>query len=105
MSDKSKKIDLKTFEAEFDKDLVEARKFSAVAFIIFVALIYGFVFLRINSLNDAQPSSDSVTSQVQAARVPRIDKSVVKQLESLKDNSVNVQALFNQARSNPFQQQ
>ncbi len=80
----------------------KARRFSMVGFVVFVALLYGFLFLRINSLNDIQPSSDSVTSQVKAAAVPHIDESVVKQLESLHDNSVNVRTLFNQARKNPF---
>ena len=66
-------------------------------------MLYGFVLLRINSLSNAQPSPESVTSQVKAARVPRIEQSVVNQLESLHDNSVNVQTLFNETRSNPFQ--
>lgn len=100
-----KNINLKPWLTKANRDLDKARQFSALAFIIFVAVLYGFVLLRINSLSNQQPSPDSVTSQVQAARVPHIDQSVVKQLESLHDNSVNVQALFNQARSNPFTNQ
>jgi cell shape-determining protein MreC len=100
----AKKPDFKTLTAKAAPAVAEIRRFSLVLFIIFVALLYGFVLLRINNLGSAEPSPDSVTSQVQAARVPHIDESVVKQLESLQNNSVNVQALFNQARSNPFQQ-
>jgi hypothetical protein len=62
------------------------------------------VLLRINTLGSTQPSSDAVTSQVQAARIPHIDQSVVRQLQSLQDNSVSVKSLFNQARANPFQE-
>jgi hypothetical protein len=79
------------------------RRFSFVVFLVFVGLLYGFVYLRINSLDNQQPSPDSVTSQVTAAKVPRIDPAVLQQLQSLQDNSVSVQALFDQARSNPFQ--
>ena len=100
MSDK--KPDLKSLLATVDRDVNKARRFSVVGFVVFVALLYGFLFLRINGLNDIQPSSDSVTGQVQAAGVPHIDESVVKQLESLHDNSVNVRTLFNDARKNPF---
>jgi hypothetical protein len=99
----SKKPDLKSLIAKADAGLAEVRRFSLLLFIAFVALLYGFVLLRVNSLSNAQPSGDSVTSQVQAAQVPHIDKSVVKQLESLHNNNVNVQTLFNEARSNPFQ--
>jgi len=99
----TKKLDLKSLKTKAESGLASARKFSLPLFIGFVLLIYGFVLLRINSLSNPQPSSDSVTSQVEAAHVPRIDESVVKQLESLHNNSVNVQSLFNETRSNPFQ--
>jgi hypothetical protein len=84
--------------------LQRVRRYSFALFLVFVALIYGFVLLRINTLSNVQPSSDAVTSQVQAARIPHIDKSVVQQLQSLQDNSVSVKSLFNQARANPFQE-
>ena len=83
--------------------LQRARQYSLILFLVFVALVYGFVLLRINSLTNAQPSSDAVTSQVRAAQIPHIDQSVLQQLQSLQDNSVSVKSLFNQARQNPFQ--
>lgn len=83
--------------------LPTARRYSLAAFVVFVVLIYGFLLLRIHSLSAAQPTADQVSSQVRSARIPHIDQSVVQQLQSLQDNSVNVQALFDQARNNPFQ--
>ena len=81
----------------------QVRPYALLIFILFVALLYGFVLLRVNSLSHAQPSADAVSGQVKAAKLPHIDQTVVNQLQSLQDNSVNVQALFNQARNNPFQ--
>lgn len=83
--------------------LQKARRYSLIIFLVFVGLVYGFVLFRIHSLSTAQPSADAVSSQVKAARIPHIDQTVVKQLQSLQDNSVSVKALFNQARNNPFQ--
>ena len=100
---KAEKPDLKSLFTKAESDVEKARRFSAVGFITFVVLLYGFVFLRINSLNNAEPSRETVNSQIQVSnQVPHIDKAVVKQLESLHDNSVNVRTLFNEARSNPF---
>lgn len=79
------------------------RQYSFVIFIVFVICLYGFLILKVNSLSSAQPRAEDVASQVNAAAIPHIDQSVVKQLQSLQDNSVNVQSLFDQARSNPFQ--
>jgi hypothetical protein len=80
-----------------------AKRYALAGFIVFVLLIYGIVLLRIQSLNNQQPKPDQVSGQVKAARIPHIDQAVVQQLQSLQDNSVNVQALFDQARNNPFQ--
>lgn len=84
-------------------DSEKLRRYSLVLFIIFVSIVYGFLVLRINTLSSQKPTEEAINKQVKAAKIPRIDESVVKQLESLEDNSVNVQTLFNQARSNPFQ--
>lgn len=73
-------------------------------FILIVAVVYGFVFLRINTLSNVQPTPESIASQNNPIKKAHIDKTVVKQLQSLRDNSVNVQALFEQARNNPFQE-
>jgi hypothetical protein len=84
-------------------NLVKLRRYSFAIFIILVASVYAFILIRINSLGSVEPSDESVNSQVSAAHLV-IDKSVVNQLKSLKDNSVNVQSLFDGARKSPFQE-
>lgn len=79
------------------------KPYALLIFLLFVASLYGFVLFRINSLNNAQPSADAVSSQVKAAKLPHIDQATISQLQSLQDHSVSVQALFSQARNNPFQ--
>ena len=101
----TKKPDVKVLKTKATAVLAEFRRFSVFLFLGLVAVLYGFVLLRINILNSAQPTDVSVSNQVKAAQVPRIDQTTVKQLESLQSNNVNVQALFNEARSDPFQQQ
>jgi hypothetical protein len=78
-------------------------KYSLVLFISLVVILYGFLIFRISNLNSAQPSEAAISSKVEAGKTLRIDQKVVKQLQSLQDNSVSVKTLFNQARSNPFQ--
>lgn len=99
-----KKLDAKAALGRMADKLLIVRRYSFVIFLVFVAGLYGFVLFRIGNLNNAQPTQDAVNSQVQAAQIPHIQPSVVNQLNSLQDNSVSVQALFNQERNNPFQQ-
>lgn len=79
------------------------QKYSTTIFICLIAVVYGFIFFQISSLNNRQPNQDQIDKFVRSSHSPRVDKKVIKQLESLKDNSVNVQALFDQSRENPFQ--
>jgi len=69
-----------------------------------VIAVYGFIVFRIHALDNAKPSAEAIAAQNNPIRQARIDKSVVKKLQSLQDNSVNVQTLFEQARNNPFQE-
>lgn len=79
------------------------RKYALVLFLVFVLGVYGLTVFRIHTLLTAEPSPDEVSSQVKANGIPKVDPKVVNQLQTLRDNSVNVQALFDQGRNNPFQ--
>lgn len=73
-------------------------------YLLFVVIVYGFILLRINTLNSVTPSTTAVNAQHDPIKSARIDEKVVQQLKALRDNSVNVQTLFDQARNNPFQE-
>lgn len=79
-------------------------RFRVVIFVVFVAIVYGYTLWQINNFTNAQPSPLQVSNQASSptATIPRIDPATVQKIEQLKDNSVNVQALFNQSRNNPF---
>jgi hypothetical protein len=83
--------------------LSAAGRYSVIIFVLVMIGIYAFVLLRINSLDNVQPTQNAVTAQNNPIRSARIDQSVVSQLQTLQDNSVSVQTLFSQARDNPFQ--
>ncbi len=99
-----KNPDLKMSLAQAKTVLVKLRRYSFVAFLIFVAGIYGFILLRINVLSTTPPSDGEIINQSANARVPRVDPAVLKQLQSLQDNSVSVKTLFEDTRNNPFQE-
>jgi Tfp pilus assembly protein PilO len=79
-------------------------RYKIVIIILMVALVYGFIFLRISQLSGAQPSQSMIDAKTSTIKTTRVDKNVVQQLQSLQDNSVSVKALFETARNNPFQE-
>ncbi|HEY4160513.1 MAG TPA: hypothetical protein VGM08_00445 [Candidatus Saccharimonadales bacterium] len=76
--------------------------YRAIIFFLAVASLYGFILWRINAYSNVQPNQNEESTA--NAMPPHIDQTAVKAILNLQDNSVNVQALFNQARDNPFQE-
>lgn len=76
-------------------------RYRVLLFALLLILVYGTLALHMHSLSTAQPDQSAIASQSKL-RQPHIDQATVNKIKQLQDNSVNVQALFNQARQNPF---
>ena len=98
-----KKLDIRELLDSGIAKLQGLRRYSLIIFIVFVATLYGFLFFRITTLTNTQPTQDAVNNQIKAAQLPYIDKSLVDKINALQNNNVNVKTLFDQARSSPFQ--
>ncbi len=81
-----------------------ARRYILPIFLIFLLGIYSFLAWRVLTLNQVEPDQSVVTAKLQTAGVPHIDPDALSKIQQLQDNSVEVQSLFDQARSNPFQE-
>lgn len=87
------------------KDLLKkAARYRVVLFGLFLLAVYGYLGFQIFRLTTASPSADSVSGQLTVIQSPRVDTRAVDELKKLQDNSVEVKALFDQARNNPFQE-
>lgn len=94
-------MDLKALPAQLRQLGQKTQRYSVLLFVIFVAGVYGFMSYKIYTLSSPATDTSAVDTQV-TSLTPRIDAETVRQLESLEDNSVNVQTLFDKARKNPF---
>lgn len=75
-------------------------RYKAVLFFLLLAGLYGFILLRINTLSKVAPSEEQViTVKKTAVKIP---ESTIRKIQSLRDNSIRVQTLFDEARDNPF---
>jgi len=79
-------------------------RYRNILFFLLLTSLYGYIVWRINVLSTAPPSTSDVVSAQQSTETPQISAETVQKLQSLQDNSVRVQALFNDARQNPFQE-
>lgn len=96
------KLDLQTIKDTAKTGLRTAVRYRVLIFFLVVGIVYGYVVFMIGNLSNAEPSATAQNSSAANIRVPKVDQSVVKQLQALRDNNVSVQTLFEQARNNPF---
>jgi len=101
---KDNKLNVAAIRQFANNALGKVNRFGFLLFVVFIAVLYGFVLMQTNNLSSKEPTSLDVQNQINAAQLPHINQTVVNQLQSLQDNSVNVQTLFNDARNNPFQE-
>lgn len=97
-------LSLKDLPAQLGELLGKTRRYAVILFLLLVAAVYGFMVVRISAMQNAQPTNAADSQQVTTVVTPRIDPGLIKQLKQLQDNSVSVKSLFDQARSNPFQE-
>jgi len=93
-------MNIKSLPAALLTSFHKVGRYAIVLFVLFLGLVYSFLLYRINVVSSAEPSNTAITQ----TNTPHVDTTVVKQLLDLKDNSVTVQTLFDEARSNPFQE-
>lgn len=99
---KKKPLSATTLRENVAQLFQQAGHYTIILFVVLLLGVYGFVLYRINVLAGAQPSESDVATQTQSAASLHVDPTVVNQMESLQNNSVNVKTLFDQARTNPF---
>ncbi len=81
--------------------LAPLKRYRLLLFLAFIVAAYGYLLLQINAATNIAPAASTEVTTARAT--PHIDQTVVNQLQQLQDNSVSAKALFNQARTNPFQ--
>ena len=102
MKNKDININLKNLPSAFSGYWRKLNTYKIFIFFLVVAVLYGYIIWRINVFSNAPADSSEVATQKTAQ--PHIDQATVDKIQSLQDNSVNVQSLFDSARDNPFQE-
>jgi len=99
---KNGNLDLKSIVPALKKTIHKLRQYVGVFAFLLFAGVYGFMLLRVNTLSNPVVSDSDVISEAKSTPSPRIDAAAAAQLQSLKDNSVSVQTLFDASRNSPF---
>ncbi len=78
------------------------KRYAAMIFFVGVLTILGFLVYRINYFTNIEPDDSAVQAKLQTVQRPQVDKAAIDKIQQLRDQNVQVKALFDQARDNPF---
>ncbi len=81
------------------------RVFSKTHVALIAALIVGlyvYLLLQVGKYANAEPTDDQVTESIVTVKQVKINPDDISRLESLRNTNVEVQAIFDQTRDNPF---
>jgi hypothetical protein len=100
---KDVKMNVKDIPAQLHRYVSKIKPYVPYMVILLIICTYGFMLLSIKSMANSEPSEDAVAERLSQIKQPKVDQSVVDKLQQLQDQNVQVQALFDQARDNPFE--
>ncbi len=77
-------------------------KYLAFLFILAFLGVYVFLVQYIGGLIQDEPSQAAIDSKLKPVNRLKIDQNAVEQITQLESQNIEVQAIFKQARQNPF---
>lgn len=80
------------------------RKHVFLICVVLFAAMYGYLLFQIDTLNNAQPSTDAAAQTASSTKRLVVDKTAAAKMSQLEDQNIEIKSLFEQARSNPFQE-
>lgn len=78
------------------------RKYLTMIFLVSFLGAYAFLVMQISALTNAQPDPATVNDRLQVVKRLRIDQDSIDKILELEEQNIEVKALFEQARNNPF---
>lgn len=96
------KLDLKNIPALFAPVLSKIRQYGAFVVVLLVLGAFAFIIVRINYYATLEPSQAAIDEKVLHLQQTQINQEAIDKIEKLNDTNVDVKALFDEARDNPF---
>lgn len=78
-------------------------RYSFVLFLLVFASMAGFLVLRIGELSRAEPTQAEIDQAVSGIAPAKVDQDAIAKLKELQDKNVSIEALFDNGRTNPFE--
>ncbi|MCA9337493.1 hypothetical protein KC951_02180 [Candidatus Saccharibacteria bacterium] len=97
-------IDIKQIPSKLGHSVSKLKKYRVFFFILAVLIAYSYVVLQIQKAITIEPTETQISEKLQDLKRTKIDQDAIKKIQDLESTHVEVHALFQDARDNPFQE-
>lgn len=95
-------LEIKNLTTLIQPALNRLTHYSGVLFIIGFLSVYAFLVMQVNVLVNSEPSTAEITQQTAGIKKLKIDQDALDKMLKLEAENIDVGALFNELRNNPF---
>lgn len=96
------KDQLKQLTAKLKPIAAIGRRYLTFIVILLFLILYAVVIVRIDHLSAVTPTDAQVVGKEKSIAHPKVDQATLDKINQLQSQNIQVQALFSQARNNPF---
>lgn len=73
-----------------------------IIFIVF-AIMMGMTIQRAGNLSNSEPSASEIKDKISSLGTKKVDQDSLDKLKELQEQSVSIESLFDNGRTNPFE--
>jgi cell division protein FtsN len=96
------KLDINKIPVLFSKLKDIVKPYLGFMLILIIMLMYGLVIWQIRFYVTQEPSEIKVAQELTTINIPKVDEEAINRITQLEDRNIQVKALFENARQNPF---
>lgn len=78
------------------------KRFRFILVFIAFSIMYAYIIMQVNTISLRQPSDKQIKDKVTATPQTKLDPNLTEQLNTLEETNIDIKAIFNDARKNPF---
>lgn len=78
-------------------------KHALIIFVFFIVGLFGFMTFNIARFANQDPTESQKDETISAVKTVKLDEKSIQKIQSLQDQNISIESLFDNGRANPFQ--
>jgi hypothetical protein len=95
-------MNIKNILTRFRPIIQYIKRYRVILFALFFLGMYTYLIFQINTLAQQEPDPSVVSENINTIKRLQVDQNSINSILELEEQNIEVQALFQEARANPF---